>query len=173
MIHMWALPQPPQPAPIPIARQAFNSNWPIHDLGAMDRECPFCSALHWVDERLKSSSIRNPKFGTCCLQGKILLPALQSVPAELYHHLISSESESKTFRKKIRQYNSALAMTSVGRDVDKSLNNGNGPYVYKLHGELTHKVGSILPPEGEPPQYAQLYVYNTAVAHNYHMGNRF
>jgi hypothetical protein len=173
MLHVWALPQPPQPIQTPIARMPFDSDWPTHHLGALAKECPFCRALHWIDERLTNSSIRNPKFGTCCYQGKVILPDIQSVPQELYNHFISTESKSTAFRNKIRQYNSALAMTSVGRAVDNSVNDGNGPYVFKLHGELTHRVGCLLPPEGETPKYAQLYLYDTDVSHNYRMGNRF
>ena len=39
-------------------------------------------------------------------------------------------------------------MTSVGRKLDYAINaGGGGPYVFKLNGELIHKVGSLLPLE--------------------------
>ena len=41
---------------------------------------------------------------------------------------------------------------------------GNGPYVLKLHGELYHNHGALLPNEGAPHQYAQLYIYDSALA---------
>ena len=58
----------------------------------------------------------------------------------------------------IRNYNSALAMTSVGRKLDHSVNNGGGPWLYKLNGELIHRAGSLLPPEegNVAPVYSQL-----------------
>ena len=49
-----------------------------HYLGRMDVECPYCSALHWMDEKLVRSSMTNPLFGTCCLQGKINIPLLKT-----------------------------------------------------------------------------------------------
>ena len=54
-----------------------------HFLGRMDVKCPYCSALHWMDEKLFKSSTRNPLFGTCCLQGKIHLPLLATPPQQL------------------------------------------------------------------------------------------
>ena len=36
---------------------------------------------------------------------------------------------------------------------------GRGPYVFKIHGELYHQQGSLLPPEDTTASYAQLYIY--------------
>jgi hypothetical protein len=168
-IDLPAVPLPPPP--IPVARRSFTAEWPIHDLHSMDRECDACKALHWLDERLYKSSKRHPKFGMCCYNGKIILPMLHKLPQELYNYLIGSDPISKGFRLHIRTYNSALAMTSVGRNLDHSVNRGGGPYVFKLHGELSHKIGSLLPAEGEEPLYAQLYVIDTAHAHDMRMNN--
>ena len=51
------------------------------------------------------------------------------------------------------------------------MGHGVGPYVFKLHGELSHSIGSLLPAEGEPPVYAQLYIYDSADAVNFWMAN--
>ena len=51
------------------------------------------------------------------------------------------------------------------------MNDGVGPYVFNLHGELSHKADSLLLPDGEPPVFAQLYVYDPADAVNYWMAN--
>ena len=164
----------PPPPPLPIARHPFNPTWPVHDLGPFDIRCPSCTALHWMDERLSGSSQRWPKFGTCCYSGKISLPALQPVPPELYNLLSDTEDQrAKDFRAHIRNYNSALAMTSVGRQVDHSLNNGGGPWVFKLHGELSHRIGSLLPPPDGAPCFAQLYIYDTQYALQERMGNPY
>jgi hypothetical protein len=55
-------------------------------------------------------------------------------------------------------------MTSLGCKVDESVNPGNGPYVFKSQGCLSHLAGSLLLQEGESPVYAQLYIYNPAEA---------
>ena len=63
-------------------------------------------------------------------------------------------------------------MTSLGCKVDESVNrNGAGPYVFKVHGKLSHKAGSLLPNEGQTPLYSQLYIYDGAEALDYRMGH--
>jgi hypothetical protein len=139
----------------------------------MDVQCPSCHTLHWMAKRLTKSSNLHPKFGMCCLSGKIALPPLHPPPSELMQLLTSQDPVSKDFREHIRNYNNALAMTSIGRKVDESINDGEGPYIFRLHGELSHKSSSLLPPEGEPPVFAQLYIYDPADAVNFWMANRW
>jgi hypothetical protein len=86
--------------------------------------------------------------------------------------LTAQDPVSKTFRDHIRNYNNALAMTSIGHKVDESINDGEGLYVFRLHGKLSHKSGSLLPPEGESPVYTQLYIHDPADAVNFRMANR-
>ncbi|GJY75151.1 DNA helicase [Tanacetum coccineum] len=52
-------------------------------------------------------------------------------------------------------------MTSLGAHIDESINNGRGPYVFKISGQLYHWIGSLCPAEGEPPRFLQLYIYDT------------
>ena len=64
-------------------------------------------------------------------------------------------------------------MTLVGRKLDNSINRaGGGPYTFRLHGELIHRAGSLLPPDGDPPIYAQLYIYDLEVALNHRLLNQ-
>jgi len=93
----------------------------------MNIQCPSYKALHWLDKHLTKSSKANPKFGMCCYQGKISLPPLQPAPSELYDLLTDQEPIARAFCNYIHNYNSALAMTSVGRKLDYSVNNGGGP----------------------------------------------
>ena len=141
----------------------------------MNIQCPSCKALHWLDERLTKSSKINPKFGMCCYQGKISLPPLQPPPPELYHLLTVQDPIGRAFRNHIRNYNSALAMTSVGRKVDYRVNDGGSPWLYKLNGELIHKAGSLLPPEqgNVDSVYAQLWVIDTEEALDIRMRNQY
>lgn len=34
-------------------------------------------------------------------------------------------------------------------------------FTYRVQGELCHRIGSLLPEDDQPPQFAQLYVYDT------------
>jgi hypothetical protein len=123
-------------------------------------------------ECLISFSNLCPKFGMCCLSGKITLPPLHPPPPELMQLLTSQDPVLKDFREHICNYNNALAMTSISHKMDESINDGKGPYIFRLHGALSHKSGSLLPPEGELPVFTQLYIYDSADAVNFWMANR-
>jgi hypothetical protein len=67
----------------------------------------------------------------------------------------------KTFFYHIKQYNSMFAMNSMGAKVIDSINDGHGPYVFKISGQVYHRIGSLIPSQGARPKYAQLYLFNT------------
>jgi hypothetical protein len=54
-----------------------------------------------------------------------------------------------------------FAMTSMGAKVINSINDGHGPYVFKISGQVCHRVGSLIPSQGRRPEYAQLYIFDT------------
>jgi hypothetical protein len=194
LLHI--LPNPPNPQPLPqpaaflmphqrrpqsdhplpecwrFAFKPFNRTWPVHYMGRMEVQCPDCKALHWMCERLSKMSERNPKFGMCCFKGKIYLPKLDNPPPELLNLLSAQDDISKKFCDHIRTYNNALAMTSLGCNQDKAINNGDGPYVFKVQGRLCHKSGSLIPREDAHPVYAQLYIYDPQEALQYRMNHR-
>ena len=168
----FPMPPPAVVAQLPEAQRPFSAAWQVHDLGCMNVVCPGCGALHWMDEKLSASHRNHPTFGTCCFNGKIDLPKLHEPPPELCQLLEGTDVVAKNFRKDIRRYNNALAMTSVGCKTDNSVNQGAGPYVFKIHGKLTHHSGSLLPAPNGHPTYAQLYIYDPAIALDYHMGHQ-
>jgi Helitron helicase-like domain at N-terminus len=159
---------PPVPPPLPLARQPFNPNWPVHYMGKMEVVCSDCGALHWASEML----VNSPKFGMCCFSGKIKIPRLDNPPQELLHLLSGQDDIGKKFRERIRNYNNALAMTSLGCDQNREINrDGQGPYVFKVQGRLYHRIGSLLPQPESSPLYAQLYIYDEQEALDFRMGN--
>jgi hypothetical protein len=99
----------------------------------------------------------------CCLQGLVKLPALPEWPATLRNLF----QDNRDFKNKIRQYNSALAFTSLGVEVDRHTVQGSGPAAFHIHGTLYHLMGSLLPPDGRDPTYAQLYIYDPQEATNH------
>ncbi|XP_057415224.1 uncharacterized protein LOC130710087 [Lotus japonicus] len=54
-----------------------------------------------------------------------------------------------------------FAFTSIGGKVVSSVNDGGGPPQFILSGQNYHRIGSLLPPEGKTPKFAQLYIYDT------------
>lgn len=49
----------------------------------------------------------------------------------------------------------------MGVNIIDSINDGRGPYVFKISGQLCHRIGSLLSQEGKRPEYAQLYSFDT------------
>ncbi|XP_071685975.1 uncharacterized protein [Rutidosis leptorrhynchoides] len=65
------------------------------------------------------------------------------------------------FMENIRAYNQMFSMTSFGAWIDESINDGSGPYVFKISGQLYHWIGSLCLPKWCMPRFLQLYVYDT------------
>ena len=63
------------------------------------------------------------------------------------------------FRKFSRKYNSAFAFTSLGVKLDQELANArNGVYTFRIHGQVSHLIGSLTPADGRAEEYAQIYI---------------
>ena len=61
-------------------------------------------------------------------------------------------------------------MTTLGCTMDDTINcRGAGPYVFKVHGQLIHKTGSLHLNNRQTPLYAELYIYDGQEALNYHI----
>lgn len=132
------------------------------DLGDPIYECVSCHAWFWYEERLLSAGTKeSPEYSGCCIRGKIKLPTLKSPPEDLSDLFFGMNEISKHFLDNIRYYNNMYCFTSMSGSIDPSLNNGRGPPVFRMCGENVHRIGSLLPLEGNPPKFAQLYIYDT------------
>lgn len=133
-------PPPPVPAAaIPLARRPYKEPASRFSVGGMNIECRHCHALHFDGEKLAKSTRNNPLFGMCCLQSQVKLPRLPDIPFLTYRELLNGISPlSREFKNNIRQYNAALAFTSLGVKVDSKVTESSGPYCFRVHGELCH-----------------------------------
>nr|GEX37961.1 helitron helicase-like domain-containing protein [Tanacetum cinerariifolium] len=125
-------------------------------LGKCTCVCQHCSALFWESEKYGKSQVYSPEYHKCCSRGRVILRAPPEYPEyikQLYrdHHFIEN----------IRAYNQMFSMTSLGANVDNSINNGKGPYVFRVSGQIYHWIGAMCPEEGERPRFVQLYIYDT------------
>ncbi|KAM0897001.1 hypothetical protein ACQ4PT_022845 [Festuca glaucescens] len=135
----------------------------IWNFGKPTCKCQRCRAIFWYEERTRSAGKSNPTFGLCCQNGKVKLPTLKEPSAYLLKLLRKQHGKrSKNYVQNIRLYNSMFAFTSIGGKVDKEVNKGSGPYVFKMNGLNYHRIGTLLPTEeGDKPRWAQLYIYDT------------
>jgi hypothetical protein len=133
-------------------------------LGEPNYQCKHCGAIFWYNERNQTESRRSRQviYTNCCKNEKIKIPPYKD-PPEFLSRLINDRksTESKHFLQRIRQYNSLFAFTSMGANIIKDINKGEGPYIFRINGQIHHRIGSLLPEQGQPPQYAELYIFYT------------
>ena len=124
--------------------------------------CRTCNAKLWKAEADRGEQKRNkPNYLLCCSYSKVLLPDFKQPPEILKDLYVGVSAKSKFFLKNIRRYNSMFSFTSMGGRIDKTINRGNAPYVFRLSGQNYHTIGSLLPEDGNEPKFSQLYIYDT------------
>ena len=60
------------------------------------------------------------------------------------------------------EFHSSLAMASMGAQIVSP--RGGGPYCFRIHGQVYHSIGPLHPSGGQPRQFGQLYILDTAEA---------
>jgi hypothetical protein len=73
--------------------------------------------------------------------------------------------DHQSFHANIRNYNNALAFTSLGVAVDHSVWGPKGIHTFRISGELCRRIGSLLPPPEGVPAFAQIYIYDSDPQH--------
>ncbi|KAL3620360.1 hypothetical protein CASFOL_035272 [Castilleja foliolosa] len=127
------------------------------DDGDCEYICEHCSALFWFAERTVHRSLSGrPRYTHCCKNGVVRLPLPLAPPSA-----IRDLFDDSNFMENVRAYNNMFSMTSFGAKIDDAVNDGRGPYVFKVSGQISHWIGSICPPDNEHPRFLQLYIYDT------------
>jgi len=136
----------------PRQRRAFSTRW---SFGLRMTACPYCATIMWIKERVRNSSIGNPRFNLCCQSGQVSLLLLPLSPPYL-ESLLSTQQ----LLDKIRIYNLMFSFTSIRGRIDNTVNDGRSAYVFRISGSNHHKIGTLLPPSGFIPKFAQLYIWH-------------
>lgn len=153
-----------------------------HYMGLCEDRCASCGALHWMGKRsAKTKRHEAHSYSMCCGGGQVTIPATyqrrEEVP-EFIRFLLTSDQPSASssllrpmtiiltftvvavhFRKFIRAYNNACSFTSLGADVDHTVDGPYGSDTFKVSGQLSHHMGSILPPDDGHLGFAQHYMF--------------
>src|SRR6266852_6605768 len=111
--------------------------------------CPFCGAHHWFAEKIINSPLQRPQFSTCCQRGHVHLHLQSEPPQYLQTNLDSDDRTAKDLRSSIRQYNMSLTFTSLGVNEDSTVNRRGG-WVFRIHEQLSHSIGSLRPTGSVP-----------------------
>lgn len=133
-------------------------------LGKPEYTCKYCNAIFWFNERnLKDTKVNKEiLYSKCCKYGKIKIPPYKEPPPFLSMLINNKESTlSRHFLQKIRQYNCLFSFTSMGAKINKNINDGQGPYVFCINGQIHHRIGSLLPQKNNDPKFAELYIFDT------------
>lgn len=125
--------------------------------------CKYCSGLYFKPEKNTAG-----KFTLCCYDGKIKLPP--STTLQEMKELFCGDNEiSKNFRENIRQYNNAMSFVSFGAKVDLPPN--YGPYTFRIHGMIHHRISPLYPDDPQSTSYGQLYILDFAKANEVRMSH--
>jgi hypothetical protein len=130
-----------------------------HNLGRLDHECEYCAALHWIEE-----ATQDKQYEICCKKGDVDLPTLRMPPLYLRKLFTDQDPRGRAFRKEIREYNNALAFTSVSYTRDARIDENSGIQSFQIHGELFHYQSPLQPNTQETPAFAQLFFYDPSYA---------
>jgi hypothetical protein len=125
----------------------------------MDVTCLNCEALIWYHERAEKHRGKNIlKVSMCCKKGKVI--PLMREPLPLLRSLFNGDHpKSSNFIVNIRSYNNMFSFTSMGGKIDPGMDDGPGPPHFVVSGQNYHRLGSLIPTEGNRPKFAQLYIY--------------
>ena len=125
--------------------------------GACDQICAYCHAFFWREEqKSKAHASAVLQYQKCCAGGRAVLRTYGVYPA-----YITDLYLDRHFMENIRAYNQMFAMTSFGATIDNSINTGRGPYVFRVSGQIYHRIGGFCPSGLDTPRFLQMYVYDT------------
>ena len=129
----------------------------VDSIGTMTTACSHCGALKFKKE--------TP--GSCCGGGKVSLSIFPRPSQEIISLWLDNTEEGNIFRKNARYINNAVCLTSIAM---KENRNGYSPSLI-IKGKVYHRIGPLLPGEGESPRYAQLYVNDPNLESSIRFGN--
>ncbi|KAK1380074.1 hypothetical protein POM88_026818 [Heracleum sosnowskyi] len=117
-------------------KKTFVASNSILDIGDLAQQCGYCGAHVWQAEYTGRHSGPGPKgYSICCGKGKKI-------------------------QKNLRVYNIIFALCSFGGNVDDSINNGSGLFMFRVNDLTYHSIGSLVPPDGRTPKFAHFYMYD-------------
>ncbi|EGF97230.1 uncharacterized protein MELLADRAFT_70124 [Melampsora larici-populina 98AG31] len=134
-----------------------------YNLGPANMACQHCGALRWPQERTNYETARKSNvFSNCCKQGDVTIPLAyfegSTLPEELMGLYTGIDPDSIDFHKDLSVYNNLVSFASLGSHVDNSVAGQKGTYCFRVHRQLHHNLGSLLPQDPNNPCFAQIFI---------------
>ena len=120
------------------------------DIGLMNHPCDYCGALKFTKETSSS----------CCLAGKICLPAFPPPPQAIKDLWFHNTPEAQLFRQHSRVLNNAVCLSSLA--VRERTFTGYSPSVI-FQGRVVQRMGPLQAEPGAQPLFAQIYVLDPSL----------
>ena len=130
----------------------------------MSHQCSACVALMFKGEQSKNrpQSASKGKFSLCCSHGDIKIPPPFKEPPNVLKALLTGGTQrDRNLRNNIRAYNSSLAFASMCLTGKEFKFPTNGPYCYRINGQVYHTISQMQPENGKVPGFSQIYIYDT------------
>jgi hypothetical protein len=139
----------------------------------MDVECIHCGSHNFFEELSQENQRKGYySFEICCHHGKISLDKFPEYPIELKNLIIANHPQSQNFIDKIRKINSSVSFASMNPRRSNFPANRIGPYCYKVHGQVLHKINvALFPIEINKASYGQLFIIDPEEATNIRANN--
>jgi hypothetical protein len=144
-------------SPVTFARSSYVEPVEPVSFGDQNVLCRYCSAFHWMDERLKDSPVSSPRFSKCCHHGRVYLEPFPDPPDDLLLLYTDGSPTARFFREHIRQYNAALAFTSFFANEQDLNSGGGGPWTWKSGYTIYHRAGGLIPRSPERVRSVPFY----------------
>ncbi|KAL1934382.1 hypothetical protein VTP01DRAFT_6564 [Rhizomucor pusillus] len=103
---------------------------------------------------------RIQRFNLCCKNGNIDLPLPQPPIEPLQQRWKENNAAAREFRQNVGAYNNDFAFSSLGVTLDETVANAiHGACSFRISGRVSHRIGPMLPENGQTPGFAQTYIY--------------
>jgi hypothetical protein len=110
--------------------------------------CKYCSAKHWIVEKVNGPTLQSPTFSSCCAAGQVVLPALSIAQS---HSCIIQIRTLNIFLASIMLHwpSPHWGLMNYGANVPPA---PHATYVLKVHGEFHHLHGPLTTVDETQPQ---------------------
>lgn len=131
----------------------------------------FFKALHFVTERLVSSSVIREEFPACCNQGAISLPSLPQPPTTLSIDLNEQSPKARRVQEPAELYKSVPLMGSFSAGwVTTDPCSLTFSHTMTIHDHIYRYIGALCRPSNMWPLFLLVFIHDTDLCRKQNQG---